>query len=283
MLNRRKLTTLLALLLAVGLFTAASAQGSAGTTLIIDKFDEQTATAVEDHTPNEDNTGVVNNAWEVERNDGIWIVEKGSLTSNELESLPDSSDYRVVIDSGVTDFTAQVDVKVNDFGDQLFGVVVRHAGEHDWVMAFHDGVGDLILGKKVTDEDRLGRGPEHLLYEGSGGFQEMGRVAVDMGERKKAHKIKVVTSGDTIQLYANGDLVLTRTDDDHSSLTKVGIFSRGVGVNKFDKFTVSQDDGGGGKGGGKPNKKDGPSSPQPSTAPGDDEEDDKGKGKKPKK
>jgi hypothetical protein len=186
-----------------------------------------------------------------------------------------------VIDSGVTDFSAEVEIKVDDYGDQMFGVVARYSGEKDWIMAFHDGVGEIVLGKMVADEDLRGRGPLDLLYEGPGGFQEMGRIPVDMTERKKAHKIKVVTSGDTIQVYANGNLILTRTDDDHSASTKVGVFSRGVGINRFDKFTVSQDGGGGGKGGGKPSKKSA-SSPQPSTAPGDDEDDDddKGKGKK---
>lgn len=198
MLNRRKLTTLVGLLLAIGLFTAASAQGSAGTILILDKFDEKTKTAVENHTPNEDNTGVVGNGYEVERSDGDWFVEKGALTSDELESLPDSSDYRVVIDSGVNDSTSEVEVKVNDYGDQLFGVVTRYAGEFDWIMAFHDGVDHIVLGKKINNQLSDGTVVDPEVNEDAGGFQEMGRVAIDMGERKKAHKIKIVTSGDTI-------------------------------------------------------------------------------------
>jgi hypothetical protein len=281
MLNRRKLTTLVGLLLAIGLFTAASAQGFAGTTLIIDKFDERTATAIENHTPNEDNTGVVDNAWVVERDDGKWFVEKGALTSNEIVSLPNSSDYRVVIDAGVRDFTAQVDVKVDDYGDQMFGVVARYSGEFSWIMAFHDGVGDIVLGKKVPDENQFGGEPTIVPGFEAGGFQQMARVPFDMSEQKKAHKIKIVTNGDIVQVYANGNLIMTEDETDLAIGTKVGIFSRAVGINKFDKFTVTQDGdgGGGGKGGGKPAKK-GPSSPEPSTAPSDDDDKGKGKGKK---
>ena len=202
-----------------------------------------------------------------------------------LVSLPTSSDYRAVIDSGVSDFSAEVEVKVDDYGDQMFGVVARYSGEHDWIMAFHDGADHIVLGKKVNNE--LANGdevdPENLH---AGGFQEMGRFAIDMSERKKAHKIKIVTSGDTIQVYANGDLILTRPETDHTdnpNATKVGVFSRAVGVNRFDKFTVSQDGGGGGKGGGKPSKK-GASAPEPSTAPGgdDDDDDDEDEGKRAK-
>lgn len=268
MLNRRKLSTVIAILLAVGMFTVASSQGSTATNLIYDKFDEQTATAIEDHTPNEDNTGIDGNRWEREIGDGQWVVKKGAATENTLVWWEDSNDYRVLIDSGASDTSTEVAVKVSDFGDQFWGVVVRYSSPTDWIMAFHDKQGGMVLGKAITADP---------------GWHQLGVADYVMEPQKKAHKIKVVTNGENIKVYADGNLVIEANDSDHLEATRVGIFSRGVGTNEFDMFTVSQESGGGGKGGGKPAKK-GPSAPEPSTAPGDDDDgDDEGKGKKGKK
>ena len=100
-------------------------------------------------------------------------------------------------------------------------------------MAFHDGVGDLILGKKRPDENELGA-------PGTGGFQELGRVPMDWntGKKGRTHTITLQTSGGTITVLADGDPVISATDDDFMTSGIVGIFSRGTGKNQFDKFTV---------------------------------------------
>ncbi len=249
--NHRKLGALVAVLIAVGLFSVSAARGSASSTLILDKFDEKKATEITAHTPNTDTVG---GGWSVEL--GIWEVKKGK--ARELSTAPrvPSSDYRAVIDSGNADISAEVELKVSGNSDQFWGVVVRWLGSKDWVMAFHDRNGDIVLGKKVTDEDEHGNS-----VASANGFQELGRAAVEMKPGKRGHKIKIETSGTTIKVYANGDLVLTRTD--HGDMTSgfVGIFSRGTGDNQFDKFTVKLNEpeaepeaGGKGKGKGKKGK-----------------------------
>jgi hypothetical protein len=239
--NRRKISTIIALLIAVGLFSAASATGSAGSTLILDKFDEKKATALVDHTPNDDNTGIVDNGWFIENNDGNWEAKKGK--AKELSTVPrlDSNDYRALIDSDYSDVSASVKVKIYQDGDQLWGVVARWSGDHDWLMAFHDGVGALILGKKVFNEDKDGHYADpDIDGSGAGGFQELKRVPMDWsaGKKGKTHTIKIITEGSDITVLADGDSVITEQDHGDMSSTIVGMFSRGTGKNQFDEFKV---------------------------------------------
>lgn len=250
MINRRTLSTPIALVIAVGLFTAASVQGSAGSTLILDKFDEKNATALIDHDPDED---VVGDGWSVEL--GVWEVKKGKAKELSTALAPVSSDYRALIDSGNADVSAEVKLKVYQEGDQFWGVVARHTSQTDWLMAFHDGIGDLILGKMATGEDRFGN-------SGTTYFQELGRVPMDWkpGKKAKTHTITIVTAGPSITVLADGELVITA--DDHGPMTSgvVGIFSRGTGKNQFDQFTVKLNEPeaepeAGGKGKGKKGKR----------------------------
>ena len=236
MLNRHKLSPLIALLLAAGMFTAATAQGSAGTTLVLDKFDEKKTTALIAHTPNTDTVG---NGWFVEL--GTWEVKRGKAREQSEVPVTPSSDYRALIDAGTAEVSAEVKLKTDPNSDQFWGVVVRHSGTHDWIMAFHDGVGDLILGKKRPNEDRFGATvlPSDLS---AGGFQELGRIPMNWntGKKGRTHTITLQTSGDTITVLADGKLVISANDDDFMTSGVVGIFSRGTGNNTFDKFTVEQ-------------------------------------------
>ena len=273
MLHRRKLTTLIALVLAIGMFTAASAQGSAATTLIHDKFDEKNKTEISAHTPN---TAPIGSSWLVEL--GTWQVHKGK--AKELSTAPkvNSSDYRATINATTAD--SSVLAKVYPNSDQMWGVTTRYTGERDWIMAFHDGVGDLILGKKRPHENEHG---VDVGIEGThaGWFHELKRVPMDWstGSKARTHTIEIVTTGDTIRVYADGDLVITREDDILMTSPHVGIFSRGTGKNQFDEFKVDLPGGGSGP----------PAAPVsvPETTPepedDDDDDDKKGKGKKGKK
>ena len=234
--NRRKITSLLALVLAIGMFTAASVQGSAGSTLILDKFNAKNATALIEHLPDEDALG---NGWFVELGD--WIAEKGK--AKELSTAPwnVSSDYRALIDSGESDVSAELQLKMDMDGDQFWGVVARYSGPTDWLMAFHDGVGDLILGKKFTDEDQYGN-------PGATYFQELGRVSMDWksGQKAKTHTIKIVTADTTITVFADDEPVISAVDHGDMTSGVVGIFSRGQGKNQFKQFEVKLPDSGSG-------------------------------------
>lgn len=259
--NRRRLSTLIALVMAVGLFTIASDRGSAAGELILDKFDEKNATEISLHSPN---TAPLGSSWLVEENIGNWEVQKGKAKELSTAINLYSYDYRAVIDagSGNADVSAEVKLKIYPNGDQGWGVVARWSGDHDWLMAFHDGVGDLILGKKVSDEDQWGN-HEHededepggwipyvdddTLHSVLGAFQELGRVSMDWstGSKARTHTITIETSGDIITVLADGDLVLTRLDHGDMDSTVVGIFSRGTGKNQFEEFRVKPYGGGG--------------------------------------
>ncbi len=228
--NRRRLGTLIAVLLAIGLLTVTAARGAASSRLILDKFDEKKTTEITAHTPNEAPSG---SSWAVEL--GIWEVKKGKARERSKAPVRPSSDYRAVINAGSSDVSAEVKLKIDPKGDQFWGVVVRYTAPEDWIMAFHDGVGDLILGKKRPNEDEAGG-------TGTGGFQELGRVPLkwNTGKKARTHTITLQTSGNVITVFADGDPLIGAFDDDAMTSGIVGIFSRGKGNNQFDKFTVKQ-------------------------------------------
>lgn len=234
--NKRKLGTLIAVLIAVSLFSVSAARGSASSTLILDNFDEKKSTDITLHAPDE---APLNSVWTVEL--GIWSVKKGKANEQSVITAPPSSDYRALIDSGSADVSAEVKLKIFPSSDQYWGPVVRHSGTHNWIMAFYDGVGDIVLGKKRPDENSLG---VTVLSSDptAGGFQELGRVAVDWNTGKKARTrtITLQISGSSITVIADGDLVILATDDDAMSSGVVGIFSRGTGKNQFNRFTIDQ-------------------------------------------
>lgn len=60
------------------------------------------------------------------------------------------------------------------------------------------------------------------------------------GKKARVHTITVEISGSAITVLADGDPVISDTDNDGMASGVVGIFSRGKGKNQFDKFTVNQ-------------------------------------------
>jgi|APSaa5957512535_1039671.scaffolds.fasta_scaffold23926_2 hypothetical protein len=274
--QRKRISTLLALVLAIGLFTAASAQGDTSSNIILDKFDEKNETSLIDHEPNQD---IVGGGWSVEL--GEWEVYKGK--AKELSTAPwsVSSDYRATIDSGESNVSVQLKTKIFQDGDQFWGVIARHTGPTDWIMAFHDGVGDLVLGKMVTGETASGAA-------GPTGFQELGRYAIDWkpGSKAKTHTIRLVAADTAITVYADGEPVISALDHGDISSEIVGMFSRGQGKNQYQEFKVQLPTSGSGHS----------AAPQTTPEPEDDEDEDdhedddeddddddkKGKGKKKK-
>lgn len=219
------------MIIAVGLVSVSAVRGSASSTLILDEFDEKKATEISAHTPDQ---APIGSAWSVEL--GVWEVKRGKVRELSTALANPSSDYRALIEAGTADVSAEVKLKSDPRSDQLWGVVVRHGGEKDWIMAFYDGVGDLILGKKRPNEDENGN-------LGTGGFQELGREPMNWnnGEKARTHTITIqIDANDAITVLADGKAVIWAIDDDSMISGKVGIFSRGTGKNQFDKFTVDQ-------------------------------------------
>ena len=230
--GRRKLNIFIAALIALGLFSASTATSDTSSKLILDDFKEASATEISLHEPDID---VVGGGWSVAL--GTWEVKKGK--AQELSTVPmlESPDYQAIIDAGTSDTSAQLKVDIDKKGDQFWGVVSRYSGTRDWIMAFHDGVGDLILGKKRPNEDQFGNTVK-LSDPTAGGFQELGRVSLEW--KKKSHEITLITKGDKIVVKGDGKKLITARDDDGMTSTVVGIFSRGTGKNKFKKFLVTQ-------------------------------------------
>lgn len=232
MLTRRKLNLLVGVSVVTGLVIVSAVTGLAGALLSNDDFDESKKTEISEHVPDSDATG---SGWTVELGD--WEVHKGRVREKSDPDEAVSSDYRALLDAGVADVSTEVSLKIEG-GDQYWGAVVRHSGSRDWIMAFHDGIGEIVLGKKRPDEDYLGD-TVPVLDSSAGGFQELGRVEVNWHEGE-THTIGLAVSGSAITALADGIPVIWATDDDNMTSTVVGIFSRGDGANKLESFTVTQ-------------------------------------------
>ena len=228
--KRRKTKLLVGLAVLVGLAAVSAVSAFATGWLGYDSFNGPKVDIV-DHAPGTDPTG---GGWSVELGD--WEVHNGEVREKSHVQEEESSDYRALLDAGVSDVRVRVSLQIKP-GNQLWGTVVRHSGDRDWIMAFHDGVGDFILGKKRPDEDRFGTtvGSSHPE---AGGFQELGRIAMNW-PNNSTHMISLEVDGSAITAYADGDPVLTATDDDSMTSHIVGIFSRGKGGNRLEDFIIA--------------------------------------------
>lgn len=232
MLIRKKVKLLTGISVVVVLVIFSAVTTLAGILISNDDFTENQKTDIVDHIPDSDATG---NGWSVEL--GEWEVHNGNVKEKSKVDAEESSDYRALLDAGVSDVTAVVSLKIEG-GDQLWGTVVRHSGEHDWIMAFHDGVGEIVLGKKRPDENLIGA-TVSPVDPTAGGFQELGRLAVNWNNGQ-SHTIGLEVIGSNITVYADEIPVLFAVDDDTMTSGIVGVFSRGDGANKLESFTVDQ-------------------------------------------
>jgi hypothetical protein len=288
MLRRRKISTILGLLIAIGLLSAASATGSAGSTLILDNFVEATETAIADHEPD---TAPKKSEWFTEGH-GNWLVSGGAAIEASNIGQVGNLDTYALINSKSSNVAAEIDVLLDTSGErQLWGVVARYSSPQDLIFAFYDsgssGPGQLVLGKKRPDEDYQGN-------PGTGGFQELGRISESI--TGISAKLRLEVEGEIIRVFLNegAEPVITNIDDDNMKSGNVGMFALGDGNVEFDQFIATQlgSGKGGGKGGPKAPKSKGPGSAAPlvEDPPEEEEEDDddddkkgKGKGKKGKK
>jgi hypothetical protein len=206
----------------------------AGELLPRDDFDESQKTEIPQHTPDDDATG---DGWSVEL--GEWEVLNGNVKEKTDVEAEFSSDYRALLDAGVPDIVVEVTLEIKS-GDQLWGTVVRHDSERDWIMAFHDGVGEVVLGKKRPDEVRVGA-QVGLLDPTAGGFQELGRITANWSNNQ-THTIGLSAIGSDITVFLDGIEVLATVDDDNMSSSMAGIFSRGDGGNKLKSFAINGED-----------------------------------------
>ena len=229
--SRRKTKLTVGVSIVTGLVIAATISGLAGSLLSNDEFDESQKTEITEHDPDSDATG---GGWSVELGD--WEVHAGNVKEKSDADVEVSSDYRAMLDAGVSDFAAKVVLKIEG-GDQIWGSVVRHSGPRDWIMAFHDNVGEIVLGKKRPDEDLTGA-TVSIAHPTAGGFQELGRTVAAWGNGQ-THSIELEVIGNAITVYADDVQVLSAIDDDNMTSTFAGIFSRGDGNNKLESFDVT--------------------------------------------
>ena len=222
----------LGLSIIVGLVVVSAATGLAGALISNDSFSGGKKDLVE-HTPDSDVSG---DGWSVEL--GEWEVKSGGVREKTDVDVEESSDYRALLDAQVQDVIAVVTLKLEeDEGDQFWGTVVRYTGEKDWIMLFHDGEEDLVLGKKRPDEDLIG----NFVGFGSpsaGGFQELGRFEVDWDD-DETHTLGLQVVGSAITAFGDEVEVMSAVDDDSMNSTMVGMFSRGEGDNKILDFAVN--------------------------------------------
>lgn len=231
MLKSRKRTFLIGVSVAIGLLIVSTITILAASLLSSDDFDESQKTEITEHDPDIDATG---DGWSVEL--GEWEVHHGNVKEKSDPAVEVSADYRAMLDAGVSDVSAKVVLKIQG-GDQIWGPVVRHSGARDWIMAFHDNFGEIVLGKKRPDEDLIGD-TVSIADPSAGGFQELGRVEADWNHNE-THSIELKVDGSLITVFADDVLVLTAVDDDNMTSTFVGVFSRGDGGNKLESFNVT--------------------------------------------
>lgn len=226
----RLFLSLLAALVLSGVAIAVAA--TADSTLVHDTFDDRNGTALQDHAPDIGASG-----WVTEL--GTWVIKSGTVWEESKANEFPSSDYRAVIDSGSSDVRVEADIK-NVGGSEFFGIVGRYEGPIDWVMAFYDGQGDIVLGMKQPDEDRFGN-TVSPGDPGAGGFQEFGRVAVEWN-RGKTRTLALVFNAADFSVELDGSTAIgsvSDSDNDNSGSTSHGIFTRGNGAARFDEFRIS--------------------------------------------
>ena len=221
-------------------FGSVTAYGS--THLVLDTFTGRGNTDIQDHSPEiaPAGAGPAGAGWFVA--DGAWVVRGGMALDTTKVKEPFAGDRRAVISTGSPDMFISATIKRGG-GNQMQGLVGRYLGPADWTMAFYDGVGDVVLGVKRTGEDFRGNPVEDPASIHSGGFQELGRVAVTLINGEK-YVLGLSLDGDEIAVFLDGVQILPASpgviiDGDLTDVETAGIFLRGNGPSRFDDFAVT--------------------------------------------
>lgn len=206
-----------------GAFLVTATAFGDGHELISDSFDARGRVPLAGRLPD---TGPTGTAWMVE--DGAWTVRAGSAFDDTKVNEYFSGDRRAVVETRTSDMFVSAVIERKG-GSEFQGVVARCAGPIDWTMAFYDGVGDLVLGAKKSED--------------GGAFQELGRVPVVLKNGSR-HTIGLRVVDDFVSVFLDGRLVIPAPGDGidydgNNAATKAGIFLRGNGSSRFNEFSMS--------------------------------------------
>ncbi|NQW16307.1 MAG: hypothetical protein HQ478_02360 [Chloroflexi bacterium] len=182
------------------------------TTLVEDTFSDLDATPLESHTPD---IAPIGSSWLNTSPFGDWEIQTGQAVET---TLLDWADHRSVIDAGVSDATAEVDLTWNAGGG---GLVLRHQDDGNWIMAWVDG-GSLVVGKLTT----------------AAGFQVLHSAPLNWGGPGVTRNLSATLIGADITISVDGSVITTVTISDLIGATEFGIFTRGSSSNEFDNFKV---------------------------------------------
>ncbi|MCI0439191.1 MAG: hypothetical protein L0177_08690 [Chloroflexi bacterium] len=208
---------LAAALLAVALFlldssnpgSIAAAQGR-DSLLIMDGFIDAKGTRLSIHAPQFAPDG---SFWQ--EVSGVWVIDR----NRARENTGTVEDARAVIDAGESDVIARANVA---WSEGFVGLVARYADEDNWLMAWFDGVEDIVLGKNVAGE-----------------FSELGRAPIDWGRPGRSRKVELLARGPVIKVFVSDRPLIAATVSELQENTLVGLFSRLGTDNRFNDFRVT--------------------------------------------
>lgn len=190
-----------------------------GGLIVLDTFKGRDRTRLADHAPDEAPDG---SAWREVR--GVWRISasppQAAGKGRVVELTGADTDQRAVIDAGEADVAVEAEIT---WRSGYAGLVVRYQDEANWLMAWYDGVGDVVMGQRVQGE-----------------FRELGRTAFSWGAPGTTRRFQVTARGQGIAVAIDGETVLRVTASGSSSPTKVGLFSRESRDTLFDRFEASR-------------------------------------------
>lgn len=190
-----------------------------GDLLVLDTFKGRDRTRLADHAPDEAPDG---SGWREVR--GVWRISasppQAAGKGRVVELTGADTDQRAVIDAGEADVAVEAEIT---WRSGYAGLVVRYRDEANWLMAWYDGVGDVVVGQRLNGE-----------------FQELGRAAYQWGSPGATRRFQVTARGQGIAVAIDGETILRITASDSGGATKVGLFSRESRDTLFDRFEASR-------------------------------------------
>ncbi len=178
--------------------------------LILDSFTDANGARLSDHAPQIAPGG---SFWQ--EASGFWVIDRNRAS----ESAGTLEDARAVINAGESDVIVRANIA---WSEGFVGVVVRYADEGNWIMAWFDGVEDIVLGKNVA-----------------GAFSELGRAQIDWGGPGRSRKVEALARGPVIEVFVNENPLIAATVNELQENTLVGLFSRLGTESRFNDFRVT--------------------------------------------